>query len=110
MLDADFIRENAAAVKANCANRNVSDVAVERVIAFDAERKRLVQLRSETAARQNDISRKFPQAKTPEEKQALKEESARLKERYNYASYRNCQAEILCTRAGTFGTSLAARK
>jgi seryl-tRNA synthetase len=80
MLDADFIRENVDSVRRNCANRNVSDVAVDRVIAFDAERKRLVQKRSETAAQQNALSKKFPLAKTPEEKQALKEESAKLKE------------------------------
>ena len=32
MLDAAFIRDNAEAVKANCANRNVDPVPVERVI------------------------------------------------------------------------------
>ncbi|MBX9579906.1 MAG: serine--tRNA ligase [Gemmataceae bacterium] len=79
MLDAAFIRDNLDAVKANCANRNVPTVPVERAVAFDDERKRLVQLRSETAAKQNEVSKKFPQAKTPEEKQALKDESGRLK-------------------------------
>jgi len=80
MLDAAFIRDHAAAVRANCANRNAPTFPVDRVIAFDDERKRLVQLRSETAAKQNETSKKFPQAKTPEEKQAIKDESARLKE------------------------------
>src|SRR4051812_25284922 len=81
MLDADFIRQNLDAVKANCRNRNVPDVAVERAVEFDDKRKRLVQERSETAAKQNDISKRFPQAKTPEEKQDLKTESTRLKAR-----------------------------
>jgi seryl-tRNA synthetase len=80
MLDADFIRANAEAVRQNCINRNVDPVPVERVIAFEGERKRLVQARSETAAKQNEISKKFPQAKAPEEKQALKAESTALKE------------------------------
>ncbi len=80
MLDAAFIRENVDAVKANCVNRNLDTVAVLRAVVIDDERKRLVQLRSETAAKQNDISKKFPQAKTPEEKQALKDQSTKLKE------------------------------
>ena len=37
MLDAAFIRDNADAVKANCRNRGVSEVPVERVVAFDAK-------------------------------------------------------------------------
>ena len=80
MLDAAFIRENVDAVKANCVNRNLDTVAVLRAVSIDDERKRLVQLRSETAAKQNDISKKFPQAKTSEEKQALKDQSTKLKE------------------------------
>jgi seryl-tRNA synthetase len=83
MLDADFIRQNLDAVKANCRNRNVSDVAVDRAVAFDDRRKQLVQQRSETAAKQNEISKRFPQAKTPDEKQALKAESTALKEEVN---------------------------
>jgi seryl-tRNA synthetase len=80
MLDADFIRENADAVKRNCANRNVPTFPVDRAIAINDDRKRLVQQRSETAAKQNELSKKFPHAKTPEERQALKEEGTKLKE------------------------------
>ncbi|HXD87263.1 MAG TPA: serine--tRNA ligase, partial [Urbifossiella sp.] len=78
MLDAAFIRENLEAVKANCANRNVPTFPVDRAIAFDNERKRLVQLRSETAAQQNKLSEGFKSA-TPEQRAALKEQSAKLK-------------------------------
>jgi seryl-tRNA synthetase len=85
MLDADFIRANAAAVKANCRNRANSEeaakrceIAVDRAIFFDDKRKELVQKRSETAARKNEISKQFPQAKTPEAKQALKDQAAAL--------------------------------
>jgi seryl-tRNA synthetase len=66
-------------VKANCRNRNVPDFPVDRVVAFEAKRRQLERLRGETAARQNDISKQFPQAKTPEEKAALKEQSTALK-------------------------------
>jgi len=78
MLDAGFIRDNAELVKRNCINRGVSPVPVERVVSFEAERRQLVQQRSETAARKNEISKQFPQAKTPEAKQALKEQAAAL--------------------------------
>ena len=80
MLDAAFIRENAEAVRANCANRNAPTFPVERVIAFDDERRRLVQLRSETAAKQNQFSQGFKDAKTPDAKEALRKQSTELKE------------------------------
>jgi seryl-tRNA synthetase len=78
VLDAAFIRDNADAVRQNCINRNVSTVAVDRVIAFDAKRKELVQRRSETAAKKNAIGPQFVKAKTPEEKQTLKDQAAAL--------------------------------
>jgi seryl-tRNA synthetase len=76
MLDADFIAKNADAVKANCRNRGVSEVPVDRVVTFEAKRKELVQKRSETAAKKNEISKLFPKAKTDEERKALREQSA----------------------------------
>ncbi len=78
MLDAAFIRDNIDKVKENCRNRGVSEIPVDRAVAFDAKRKELVQKRSETAAKKNDISKQFPQAKTPEAKQALKDQAAAL--------------------------------
>ncbi|MCE9562914.1 MAG: serine--tRNA ligase [Planctomycetes bacterium] len=77
MLDVNFIRDNAEAVKANCRNRGVPDFPVERAIVIDARRKELVQSRSETAARKNGNSAQFAKA-TPEERQALKAQSAEL--------------------------------
>jgi seryl-tRNA synthetase len=79
MLDAGFVRDNLAAVKANCANRNVT-ADVDAVVRWDDERKKLQRQSDETKAKQNEVSKKFPQAKTPEDKQALKDESTRLKE------------------------------
>src|SRR5690348_6862839 len=78
MLDAAFIRDNADAVKANCKNRGVDTVPVDRVVFFETKRKELVQKRSETAAKKNEISKKFPTAKTPEEKQSLKDQAAAI--------------------------------
>jgi seryl-tRNA synthetase len=78
MLDANFIRENVDAVKQNCINRNVSVIPVDRAIAFDAKRKELEKSRGETAAKKNDISKLFPTAKTPEDKQKLRDQAAQL--------------------------------
>ena len=77
MLDAAFIRDNADRVKQNCVNRGVSPVPVDRVVAFESERRDIVQNRSETAARKNEISKQFAKA-TPEERQALKQQSTAL--------------------------------
>lgn len=79
MLDAAFVRDNLAAVKANCANRSVPDFPADRVVAFDEKRRKLVQERSETAAKQNAISKQFGGAKTQEEKDALRAQSTALK-------------------------------
>lgn len=82
MLDANFIRDHVDEVKQNCRHRRVSEnvlASVDRVVAFEAERKRLVQKRSETAAKQNELSRQFQKA-SPAEREALKAQSTQLKE------------------------------
>ncbi len=78
MLDPDFIRDNADKVRENCRNRGVSVEPVDVVIAAEGRRKELTRLRGETAAKKNEISKRFPSAQTPEAKQALREEAARL--------------------------------
>ena len=80
MLDAAFVRDNLAAVKANCANRNVPDFPADRAVAFDDERKRLVKLRDETSAKANANSKLFAGANTPEEKEAIRQQGAAFKE------------------------------
>ncbi|WP_439632249.1 serine--tRNA ligase [Gemmata sp.] len=77
MLDADFIRDNAEAVKANCRNRGVPEFPVDRVVAFDAQRKEWEKKRGDTAAKKNAISGQFAKA-TPEERVALKAQAAEL--------------------------------
>jgi seryl-tRNA synthetase len=77
MLDAAFIRDNIDKVKENCRNRGVSEVPADRVVAFDARRRELVQNRSETAARKNAISQQFRNA-TPEQRQTLRDQSTAL--------------------------------
>jgi seryl-tRNA synthetase len=77
MLDADFIAKNADAVKANCRNRGVSEVPVDRVAVFETKRKELVQKRSETAAKKNEISKQFKSA-TPEQRAELTRQSKEI--------------------------------
>ncbi|MCI0700029.1 MAG: serine--tRNA ligase [Planctomycetia bacterium] len=74
MLDAGFIRDNADAVKANCKNRGVDTVPVDRVIAAENLRRELAQRRGETAARKNAISAQFKNA-TPEQRAVLSQQS-----------------------------------
>src|SRR4051794_36225882 len=96
MLDANFIRDHLDAVVANCANRNVK-ADVPAVVRLDDERKRLQRQNDETKARQNEISKKFPLAKTPEDKAALKEESTRLKQQVTAIAeqLKGVEAELL---------------
>jgi seryl-tRNA synthetase len=77
MLDLNYLRDNVEAVKANCINRNVSTIPVERVISFDARRRELEKLRGDTAARKNAISNQFRTA-SAEEKAALRAQSTEL--------------------------------
>lgn len=95
MLDITFVRDNLDAVKANCRHRNVT-VDVDSVVRWDDDRKRIQREFDETKAKQNDISKQFPLAKTPEAKQALKDESTRLKETLTHleAELKLVQAEL----------------
>jgi len=78
MLDAAFVRDHLAAVKANCTNRNVV-ADVDAVVRHDDERKRLQRLADDAKAKQNQISEQFKKAST-EERAKLKDDSAKLKE------------------------------
>src|SRR5229473_2656619 len=79
MLDPHFIRENLAAVKANCANRNVK-ADVDRVVALDDERRRLVSETQVLQQRQNEISKLIPKEKDKDKKQALIQEGRALRD------------------------------
>ncbi len=78
MLDANFIRDNLDAVKANTRNRNAK-ADVDAVVRLDAERKAIQKQADETKAKQNELSKSFQKA-TPEQRAALKEETTKLKE------------------------------
>ena len=79
MLDAAFIREHLAAVKANCTNRNVK-ADVDRVVHLDDERKRLEQQTQTLQQRQNEVSKLIPKEKDAAKKQQLIAEGKTLRE------------------------------
>ena len=87
MLDANYVRDNLETVKANCRNRNATNADPDAVVRLDGERKKLQRETDETKAKQNEISKKFPQAKSPEEKAALKADSTALKDRVPVPKY-----------------------
>src|SRR5262245_8836064 len=80
MLDAQFIRDNLDAVKANCKNRNVM-ADVDRVVALDEQRRRILQEQQVQQHRQNEISKLIPKEKDKDKKQALVQEGRELRDK-----------------------------
>jgi seryl-tRNA synthetase len=79
MLDVTFVRDNLDAVKANCKNRNVT-ADVDRVVAIDDDRKRIVHALQQIQQRQNEISKLIPKEKDAAKKQELIKEGRDLRE------------------------------
>jgi seryl-tRNA synthetase len=80
MLDAAFIREHLDAVKANCKNRLAAHAEVDRVVALDDLRKKLVGETQALQERSNQISKQIGPEKDPAKKEELKAEGKRLRE------------------------------
>jgi seryl-tRNA synthetase len=81
MLDANFIRQNLDAVKANCANRGVKNADPAKVVQLDDERKRLVQEAQVLQQQANANAKAVGPEKDPEKKKALIAEGKSLRER-----------------------------
>jgi seryl-tRNA synthetase len=79
MLDIAFIRSNPDAVKSNCKNRNVA-VDVDRVIAIDDERRKLLSQIQTIQQKQNELSKEIPKEKDPAKKQELVAQGKQLRE------------------------------
>lgn len=80
MLDAQFVRENLEAVKANLQHRNVKADA-DRVVLLDDERKRLVQETQTLQQRQNELAKATGKEKDKDKRQALIDEGRQLREK-----------------------------
>jgi seryl-tRNA synthetase len=92
MLDPQFIRDNLDAVKTNCANRNVT-ADVDRVVALDDERKKLVHETQVVQQRQNEVARLTKGEKDKTRRDALIAEGRTLKEQVAGAEKRLKQIE-----------------
>jgi seryl-tRNA synthetase len=93
MLDPAFIRDNLDAVKANCANRNVK-ADVDRVVALDDERRRLISETQVLQQRQNEISKGIPKEKDKDKKLALIQEGRDLREKVTALETKSRENEV----------------
>jgi len=95
MLDAGFIREHLAAVKANCASRNVT-ADVDAVVKFDDQRKAAVRSFDELKAKQNQLSEQIKGAKDKAARETLVAESRAMKEQLGplEADIKRVEAEL----------------
>ena len=82
MLDRKFILENTELVKTNCQNRGVA-VDLEAFVSLEKQRKEKQAEVERLNAEANAVSKMIGQMKTPEEKEAKKEEGRLLRERKN---------------------------
>jgi seryl-tRNA synthetase len=80
MLDRKFILENAEAVKRNCQNRHVT-ADVDLFVALETARKTMQQDLEKVQTSANTVSKSIGQAKTPEERDAKKEEGRILRDK-----------------------------
>ncbi|MGL6196399.1 MAG: serine--tRNA ligase [Thermoguttaceae bacterium] len=88
MLDRKYILENIELVKKNCENRGVK-VELDEFLPLESKRKEKQTLVERLNADANAVSKMIGQMKTPEEKEAKKEEGRQLREQKNAV-----QAEI----------------
>lgn len=93
MLDAQFIRDNVEAVKANCRNRNVQ-ADVDRVVQLEEQRRQLVHATQIQQQRQNEISKLIPKEKDKDQKQALIQEGRELRDKVGTLEAQLKQIEI----------------
>jgi seryl-tRNA synthetase len=92
MLDIAVIRQSPDAIKANCANRNVH-ADVDRILALDEERRRLVTEGQVLQQKANELSKQIPKVKDAEERARLVAESKEVKARVADYESRIKQAE-----------------
>ena len=91
MLDPQYIRDNLDAVKANCKNRNVM-ADVDRVVALDDERKRLISAMQVKQQEANAVAKSVGPEKDPAKKQELIARGKQLRE--EVAQYESQQKQV----------------
>jgi seryl-tRNA synthetase len=94
MLDAAFVRDHLELVKTNCKNRQAPHAEVDRVVALDDRRKRLIGETQAIQQQANDLSKQIPQQKDPARKQELIAEGKALRERKSIMEGEVKQVEV----------------
>ncbi len=92
MLDIKFIRENLDAIRANCANRNIS-VDLDRFSALDADRRKAIAALEEIRKEQNEVAASMKGKLEPDERQRLITRGKELKEKAQEADEKLCSIE-----------------
>ena len=78
MLDRKFILENPDLIRQNCENRGVR-ADIDRFLTLETDRREKQKLAEELNRRANEISKSIGQAKTPEERERLKEDGKNVR-------------------------------
>lgn len=92
MLDAQFVRDNLDAVRANCKNRNVA-VDLDKVAGLADERRKALQETQALQQRANEISKLIPKEKDAAKKQTMVQEGRSLREQVGALETRLKQVE-----------------
>ena len=79
MLDRKYIVENAKAVKQNCVARG-AEADVDQLVQLELQRKQKLSEAEELNRKANEVSKQIGRAKTPEEREQLKEQGRLLRE------------------------------
>lgn len=95
MLDRKFIVDNAELVERNCQNRNAK-ADVRRLVELEGQRRELLNCVQDLNRRANEVAKSIGQAKTPEEREARKEEGRQLRQQKDaaQADHDRLEAEI----------------
>jgi len=95
MLDRKFIVDNADLVERNCQNRNAT-ADVRRLVELETRRRELLNAVQELNRRANEVAKSIGQAKSPEEREARKEEGRLLRQQKDatQADHDQLEAEI----------------
>lgn len=95
MLDRKFIVDNADLVERNCRNRNAK-ADVRRLVELETRRRELLSAVQELNRRANEVAKSIGQAKSPEDREARKEEGRLLRQQKDatQAEHDQLEAEI----------------
>jgi len=96
MLDRKFIVDNADSVERNCQNRNAK-ADVRRLLELENRRRELLSAVQDLNRRANEVAKSIGQAKSPEEREARKEEGRQLRQQKDAAQAQHDQLEAEIT-------------